>query len=248
MLSRACCSQDPRRRPHGRDDLGARRRVRRQASDAHSGSGSPTPPSFWSRTSPRSIALRTASTISENEHEQNQDRPARRTAGRGRARRFFIMTGCTAADRTGGAEAARSEATVSEGVLPTASAMKRRVLPNGMTVFLYPRRDATGSLEARLVVRAGSLQETEEERGLAHYVEHTWPSTARVTSPTRAPSRRLRPTASCSARGRQRRHVSSAAPPTGSPSPGHPHGARHGSAHHARMGLQHHVQARGLRA
>lgn len=72
----------------------------------------------------------------------------------------------------GGAEAARSEATVSEGVLPTASAMKRRVLPNGMTVFLYPRRDATGSLEARLVVRAGSLQETEEERGLAHYVEH----------------------------------------------------------------------------
>ena len=70
------------------------------------------------------------------------------------------------------AEAARSEATVSEGVLPTASAMKRRVLPNGMTVFLYPRRDATGSLEVRLVVRAGSLQETEEERGLAHYVEH----------------------------------------------------------------------------
>ena len=83
---------------------------------------------------------------------------------------LFIMTGCTAADRTGGAEAARSEATVSEGVLPTASAMKRRVLPNGMTVFLYPRRDATGSLEARLVVRAGRLQETEEERGLAHYV------------------------------------------------------------------------------
>lgn len=41
-----------------------------------------------------------------------------------------------------------------------------------MTVFLYPRRDATGSLEVRLVVRAGSLQETEEERGLAHYVEH----------------------------------------------------------------------------
>ena len=70
---------------------------------------------------------------------------------------LFIMTGCTAADRTGGAEAARSEATVSEGVLPTASAMKRRVLPNGMTVFLYPRRDATGSLEARLVVRAGSM-------------------------------------------------------------------------------------------
>ena len=85
---------------------------------------------------------------------------------------LFIMTGCTTADRTGGAEIARSEATVSEGALPTASAMKRRVLPNGMTVLLYPRRDATGSLEARLVVRAGSLQETEEERGLAHYVEH----------------------------------------------------------------------------
>ena len=28
---------------------------------------------------------------------------------------LFIMTGCTAADRTGGAEAARSEETVSDG-------------------------------------------------------------------------------------------------------------------------------------
>ena len=51
------------------------------------------PPSFWSRTSPRSIALRTASTISENEHEQNQDRPARRTAGRGRVRGAFHHDG-----------------------------------------------------------------------------------------------------------------------------------------------------------
>ena len=68
---------------------------------------------------------------------------------------LFIMTGCTAADRTGGAEAARSEATVSEGVLPTASAMKRRVLPNGMTVFLYPRRDATGTRNCATAEPAG---------------------------------------------------------------------------------------------
>ncbi|MDO4937431.1 MAG: insulinase family protein, partial [Sutterellaceae bacterium] len=57
-------------------------------------------------------------------------------------------------------------------VLPIASGMKRYVLDNGLTVLVYPRKDPRESAEFRLVVRAGSLQETENERGLAHFVEH----------------------------------------------------------------------------
>ena len=120
--------------------------------------------------------------------------------------------------------------------------MKRRVLSNGMTVFLYPRRDATGSLEVRLVVRAGSLQETEEERGLAHYVEHMAFNGTR-DFPDQSAFKALE------ADGIMLGADVSAVTSLGAlRPPGHPHGARHGSAHHARMGLQHHVQARGLRA
>ena len=58
------------------------------------------------------------------------------------------------------------------GTLPLAHGMTRRVLANGLTVLYYPRTSPQGGLEIRLVVRAGSLQEAENERGLAHYVEH----------------------------------------------------------------------------
>lgn len=56
--------------------------------------------------------------------------------------------------------------------LPMAQGMKRIKLPNGLTVYLYPRNDPTQSVELRLIVRVGSLQEKEDERGLAHFVEH----------------------------------------------------------------------------
>lgn len=58
------------------------------------------------------------------------------------------------------------------GTLPLAHGMTRRVLANGLTVLYYPRTSPQGGVEIRLVVRAGSLQEAENERGLAHYVEH----------------------------------------------------------------------------
>lgn len=58
------------------------------------------------------------------------------------------------------------------GTLPLAHGMTRRVLANGLTVLYYPRTSPQGGLEIRLVVRAGSLQEAENERGIAHYVEH----------------------------------------------------------------------------
>ncbi len=56
--------------------------------------------------------------------------------------------------------------------LPLPYGMTRRVLSNGLTVLYYPRQSPQGGLDIRLAVRAGSLQEVENERGLAHYVEH----------------------------------------------------------------------------
>ena len=56
--------------------------------------------------------------------------------------------------------------------LPLPAGMVRYELPNGLTVMLQPRKDPTNSLEARLAVRAGSVHEAENERGLAHFVEH----------------------------------------------------------------------------
>lgn len=60
----------------------------------------------------------------------------------------------------------------SNQTLPLPADMVRYELPNGLTVMLQPRKDPTNSLEARLAVRAGSVQEVENERGLAHFVEH----------------------------------------------------------------------------
>ena len=56
--------------------------------------------------------------------------------------------------------------------LPLARGLTKHVLDNGLTVYLLPRKDPQQSLEVRMVVRAGSLQEKEDERGLAHFVEH----------------------------------------------------------------------------
>ncbi len=45
-------------------------------------------------------------------------------------------------------------------------------LPNGLRYFILPNASSDDRAELRLVVDAGSVQETEEQRGLAHAVEH----------------------------------------------------------------------------
>ena len=47
-----------------------------------------------------------------------------------------------------------------------------KVLGNGLRVWLYPTAPGTNTLSLRLHVRCGSLHETEQERGYAHFVEH----------------------------------------------------------------------------
>lgn len=45
-------------------------------------------------------------------------------------------------------------------------------LENGMTYYIHKNTYPKDSVNIRLVVKAGSLNENEDERGLAHFVEH----------------------------------------------------------------------------
>ena len=45
-------------------------------------------------------------------------------------------------------------------------------LPNGLRYYIRPNRQPQGRAELRLAVNAGSVLEEEDQRGLAHFVEH----------------------------------------------------------------------------
>ncbi|WP_246050332.1 M16 family metallopeptidase [Asticcacaulis tiandongensis] len=45
-------------------------------------------------------------------------------------------------------------------------------LPNGFTYIIYPNKTPPGVVSVRLRVAAGSLQESDQQLGLAHFVEH----------------------------------------------------------------------------
>ena len=57
-------------------------------------------------------------------------------------------------------------------VLPLDPKVKTGVLPNGLTYFIRQNKQPPGRGEFRLVVDAGSFQEDDDQRGLAHFVEH----------------------------------------------------------------------------
>lgn len=72
----------------------------------------------------------------------------------------LILTGCTAVSTTG----------TDNRPLPQRSDLQHIRLANGMNVYLLSRPQP--GAELRLLVESGSLQETEEQRGLAHFTEH----------------------------------------------------------------------------
>jgi len=45
-------------------------------------------------------------------------------------------------------------------------------LPNGLRYAIYPNKEPQGRASLQLVVLAGSLHETEKQRGIAHFLEH----------------------------------------------------------------------------
>lgn len=56
--------------------------------------------------------------------------------------------------------------------LPADSAIREGVLPSGLRYVIRPNAEPKGQVFLRLLVAAGSLHESDDERGLAHFVEH----------------------------------------------------------------------------
>jgi len=56
--------------------------------------------------------------------------------------------------------------------LPIDPAVKTGTFPNGLRYYIRPNAKPDNKVELRLVVRAGSMQETDEQQGLAHFMEH----------------------------------------------------------------------------
>jgi hypothetical protein len=70
------------------------------------------------------------------------------------------------------APATRVEPAAREAALPLWTAVKRGVLPNGLTYYVLPHGKPEKRAFLWLAVNAGSTQEDDDQRGLAHFVEH----------------------------------------------------------------------------
>ncbi|CAN5816212.1 insulinase family protein [soil metagenome] len=71
-----------------------------------------------------------------------------------------------------GASAAPTAATSDSSSLPQDPALRRGVLPNGLRYAAMRNALPKGAVSLRLYVEVGSREETEAERGAAHFVEH----------------------------------------------------------------------------
>ncbi|WP_309400442.1 M16 family metallopeptidase [Cerasicoccus maritimus] len=56
--------------------------------------------------------------------------------------------------------------------LPADAAITFGVLDNGLEYAIMPNNEPPGRVSLRLLVKAGALQETESQRGVAHFLEH----------------------------------------------------------------------------
>ncbi len=73
----------------------------------------------------------------------------------------LTLFGCSTANRSAG---------VDNSLLPARSDIRHYTLDNGLQVYLLPRSQP--GVEMRLLVKSGSLQESEQQLGLAHFTEH----------------------------------------------------------------------------
>ena len=59
-----------------------------------------------------------------------------------------------------------------EDVIPFDAAVRTATLPNGLRVFIRRNSQPAGRVSMRLAVKAGSLNEDDDQRGIAHLIEH----------------------------------------------------------------------------
>ncbi|WP_462319466.1 M16 family metallopeptidase, partial [Marinilabilia sp.] len=60
----------------------------------------------------------------------------------------------------------------SQAPIPLNPKLVKKTLPNGFTYYLQKNVLPENQIQMRLVIKAGSIQETEEQRGFAHFLEH----------------------------------------------------------------------------
>ncbi|MBK7867427.1 MAG: insulinase family protein [Ignavibacteriales bacterium] len=56
--------------------------------------------------------------------------------------------------------------------IPQHRSIKQGILQNGIKYYILPNKQPEKKAELRLVILSGSLNEREDQRGLAHFVEH----------------------------------------------------------------------------
>jgi zinc protease len=89
-------------------------------------------------------------------------------------RKHFIASALLAAALLGSVvpSAAQQVGLDPNSVLPVDPAVKVGTLPNGVRYYIRVNSEPRERAELRLVVRAGSVLEDEDQQGLAHFVEH----------------------------------------------------------------------------
>ena len=77
-----------------------------------------------------------------------------------------------AGSRSGAAGLRRTSGRPADGILANDPTVVWGELPNGVRYAVIPGQTPPGKVSLRLVIEAGSLMENEQQRGLAHFLEH----------------------------------------------------------------------------
>src|SRR2546428_12630181 len=59
-----------------------------------------------------------------------------------------------------------------QDIIPFDAAVRTATLPNGVKVFIRPNEQPAKRVSLRLAVKAGSIDEADDQQGLAHFIEH----------------------------------------------------------------------------
>ncbi len=83
-----------------------------------------------------------------------------------------LLTGCTGAGLRGAAPPAPMARGFATSDIVPDPGFRMAVLDNGLRTIVRSNATPAGTAQVRLVIEAGSLDEAEDERGTAHFVEH----------------------------------------------------------------------------
>lgn len=85
---------------------------------------------------------------------------------------MVLLTNLSAVAQTSRTQSAPPKIPDVSAPLPTDPQLHSGTFANGLTYYVRTNKKPENKVELRLVVKAGSMQETDEQRGLAHFMEH----------------------------------------------------------------------------